>query len=544
MSPATAKLLTKKNLIALLLLLAALLGGLAELCGWLLPTLSWPFTVNRELPFLGVSAQSCPQLAWLASPEEGVIHWFGWLAMLLPAGAGIYLLLRSQHSLRLPPEYRRRLARFRSFRRGYWSLLVLLGLLVLAGLDQCVVGKRALFVSYEGHWYFPAFTRAVIPGEVFGLKGEEAHAEAPYRKLAEHEGEHGMPSCVIMPPVPYDPTMDAVPFPVEELEMHGGRLCDAEGKPVDGQVCRLDEHGQPCLRMRYRRGLPDGLAQGWSADRREVYSAHYEQGRLLDERYVGEGSRREFLREAERRAPVRVYYHPAPPLTGGHLLGTTSQGADMLAYLYGGLQVNIKAALFYLPVTYAIGLTMGMLMGYIGGKFDLLSQRVIELLCQLPFLFVVMVVSDLVPLAWRGTFLMLSLLSLLGWMHMSYLIRAATLREKTREYVAAARVMGAGSLHILHRHILPNLTSIIVTLVPFSVAGVILSLASLDYLGFGVPDTYASWGRLLNEGLARLSSPWLVSCAFGALVLALLLVTFIGEAIREAYDPRRYTYYE
>lgn len=139
---------------------------------------------------------------------------------------------------------------------------------------------------------------------------------------------------------------------------------------------------------------------------------------------------------------------------------------------------------------------------------------------------------------------MLSLLSLLGWMHMSYLVRAAALREKTREYVAAARVMGAGPLHIMRRHILPNLTSIVVTLAPFSVAGVILSLASLDYLGFGVPDTCASWGRLLNEGLSRLSSPWLVSCAFTALVLTLLLVTFIGEAVREACDPRRHCYYE
>ena len=535
----------KKNILAALVMLAALLGGTAELCGWLLPTISWPFTVSRELPFLGLSADAVPgYLQFLTAPDEGALHWFGWLAMLLLFGVGSYLLMRSEHSLRLPPEYRRRLARFRSMRRGYWSLLLLGALMLLAALDQCLVGKRALFVSCDGRWYFPAFTRAVIPGEVFGLKGEEAHAEAAYRKLAECVGEPGMPDCVIMPLVPYDPTMDAAPFPVEELEMRDGLLCSVGGEPIDGQACRLDEEGQVCLRLRYRRGLPDGLARGWNAERREVYSAHYEQGRRLDYRYVGEGDADDFLREAESRPPVRVHYHPAPPLTGGHLLGTTAQGTDMLAYLYGGLQVNIKAALFYLPVTFAIGLTMGMLMGYFGGKFDLFSQRMIEILCQLPFLFVVMVISDLVPSAWRGMFLMLSLLSLLGWMHMSYLVRAAALREKTREYVAAARVMGAGPLHIMRRHILPNLTSIVVTLAPFSVAGVILSLASLDYLGFGVPDTCASWGRLLNEGLSRLSSPWLVSCAFTALVLTLLLVTFIGEAVREACDPRRHCYYE
>ena len=152
--------------------------------------------------------------------------------------------------------------------------------------------------------------------------------------------------------------------------------------------------------------------------------------------------------------------------------------------------------------------------------------------------------SDFVPLELRGLFLILSLLAMFGWMHMTYLVRAATLKEKTRDYVAAAKVMGAGTAHILLRHILPNLRGIVVTLVPFSVAALILSLASLDYLGFGLPDTYASWGRLLNDGLSKLSSPWVVSSAFVALVGTLLIVTFIGESVREATDPRRHTYYE
>ena len=141
-------------------------------------------------------------------------------------------------------------------------------------------------------------------------------------------------------------------------------------------------------------------------------------------------------------------------------------------------------------------------------------------------------------------FLILGLLSLFGWMHITYYIRAATMKEKTRDYIQAARVMGAGSFHILARHILPNLTGIIVTLLPFSIAAVVLSLASLDYMGFGLPDSYAGWGRLLNDGLAHLSSPWVVSCAFCALAFTLMLVTFIGEAVRETVDPRRHTYYE
>ncbi len=530
----------KKNLLALVLLLCALLGMLGELCGWLLPTLSWPFTVSRDVSFLQLPEGYVSLLA-----RDGHFHWFGWACMLVLAVAGFALWLRHPASLRLSPDQAKRVRRFRSIRRGYWSLLVLLFMLFLAALDQCLVGKRALFVEYNGHWYFPAFSRAVLPGETFGLTGDEAQAEADYRRLKEHAGQPGYPGTVIMPPIPYDATLDAAPFPTVLLPLKDGLLMAEDGeKPFSGQVCRLYTDSQPHLRIRYRQGLPDGHAQGWMPDRREVYSALYRKGELIEEHFSGEGDIEEFLVLTPEDKLSLVHYHPAPPLTGGHLLGTNSQGADIAAYLFGGFQVNVKAALFFLPATYCIGLTVGMLMGYFGGRFDLVTQRIIEILSQLPFLFVVMILSDLVPLEMRGMFLILSLLSAFGWMGMTYLIRTATMREKTRDYVAAARVMGAGPLHIVFTHILPNLTGIIVTLVPFSVAAVVLSLTSLDYLGFGLPDTYASWGRLLNDGLAKLSSPWVVSAAFTALVGNLLLIIFIGEAVREALDPRRHSYYE
>ena len=528
-----------KTIIALLLILAALLGALGEFNGWLLPTLSWPFTVSRDMPILQADASLAPFLA-----VDGKVHWFGWLSMGVLLACGLYLLVRRSSSLRIPPEYAKRVRRFRTIRRGYWSLVTFGVILLLAALDQCLVGKRALLVIHEGNWYSPALTRAVLPGNTFGLTGAEAQAEADYRILKERSGQPGWPSLVVMPLVPYDPTMDAVPFPSEPLEWRDGVLCDADGAPYNGLACRLYKDGQMHLRQRYRKGLPDGHVQGWLRSRREVYSATWREGKLVEEHYSGPREVSDFLSLTKAGTECKVYYHPAPPFTGGHLLGTNSQGADILAYLYGGLQVNIKAALLYLPVIYCIGLTVGMLMGYFGGKFDLVTQRIIEIVSQLPFLFVVMIVADFVPLEMRGLFLVLSLLAMFGWMHMTYLVRTATMKEKTRDYVAAARVMGAGPLHILWQHILPNLGSIVITLVPFSVAGVILSLASLDYLGFGLPDSYASWGRLLNDGLSKLSSPWVVSSAFVALVGTLLVVTFIGESIREACDPRRHSYYE
>lgn len=530
----------RKNTWAILLLLVALAGSTAELCGWLLPTISWPFTVSREMHILSASADAMP---WLA--VDGRFHWFGWLCMLILAFIGVYFLLRRRDSLRVPPVIEKRWQRFRSFRRGYWSMLILSGFIVLAAMDQCIVGKRALLVQYEGHWYMPAFSRNVLPGSTFGLEGNAAHAETDYRKLKERAGTPGGPDFVLMPPIPYDPTRDVVPFPTEPLPVRNGVVYDAANElPYNGQASRLYADGSTHMRIRYRRGVPDGYVQGWDASGKEVYSARYQQGEKLRERYTGTGPVEDFLALTPEHAICLVSYHPAPPLTGGHLLGTNSQGADIAAYLFGGLQVNIKAALIYLPLVYMIGLTLGMFMGYFAGKADLLTQRFIEIISQLPFLFVVMVLSDFVPLQLRGMLLILALLAFFGWMHISYLVRTATMKEKTREYVEAARVMGAGPLHILARHIFPNLTGIIVTLLPFSIAAVVLSLASLDYMGFGLPDTYASWGRLLNDGLSKLSSPWVVSSAFFALVLTLMLVTFIGEAIREAVDPRRHTYYE
>ena len=531
----------KKNLIAVILILAAALGSVGELCGWLVPTLSWPFSASRELSFLSCPAELCPALA-----VEGRVHWFGWGVMLLLALVGLYLLLR-RRGLRLSPESARRIRHFKSLRRGYGSLLILSGILTLAAMDQAIVGKRALLViTREGEWHLPAFRRNMLPGSVFGLRGNAALAEPNYRTLKEMQGKQGGPHLVIMPPIPWDPTTDAAPFPTEKLPMQDGKLMHntSQGmQPYDGQACRLYPNGDVHLRIRYRKGVPDGHVQGWTPDRREVYSATWRQGQLVRESSEAPMPVEEFLALSPPDLYC-IYYHPAPPLTGGHLLGTDSQGADIAALLFGGLQVNVKAAIFYLPIIYGIGLTLGMLMGYLGGKFDLFTQRGIEIISQLPFLFLVMILTDFVPLELRGMFTTLLLLALFGWMPMTYLIRTGAMREKTRDYVAAARTMGAGSLHIMLHHILPNLTGIIVTLIPFSVAVVVLSLTSLDYLGFGLPETYASWGRLLNDGLSKLSSPWIASSAFGALVLLLLLITFIGEAIREAVDPHQSDHYQ
>ena len=243
---------------------------------------------------------------------------------------------------------------------------------------------------------------------------------------------------------------------------------------------------------------------------------------------------------------MNVHFQPSPP-SREHWLGTTAQGYDVISYLYGGLQANFQAVLVFIPLVYAIGVSIGLLMGYFGGTFDLIVQRFIEVLSNVPFLFVVMIISLGVPDSLKedyGLWIIVAILVVFGWMGMTYLMRTAALKEKSRDYVAAARVMGASTPRILTKHLLPNSVSIVVTLIPFSISGLVLSLASLDYLGFGVPARYATWGKLLREGLDNLSSPWLAATAFLALVSLLILVTFVGEAVREAFDPKKFSFYK
>ena len=194
-------------------------------------------------------------------------------------------------------------------------------------------------------------------------------------------------------------------------------------------------------------------------------------------------------------------------------------------------------------VTFFVGISVGLISGYFGGLFDLVMQRVIEILSNMPFLFIVMIISSRIGRDNVSIFIIVSVLSFFSWLGVSTYKRTAAYKEKARDYVAAARVLGAGTPRIIFRHILPNVLSTTITLVPFYVTGVATSLTALDFIGFGLPDRYPSWGTLLADGLANLEAPWIVGSVFVVLVLLLLLITFVGEAVREAFDPKKFTTY-
>lgn len=521
----------------LLLILLGLMAVVGECMGLDLPTASWFFEASRDVPALSFRM------------GKHVFPWFGYLssATLLLGGAWLSVC----YFLKVPsnPVTVRKWKRFKEIKRGYYSLWIVVFLGGLAALDQVIVGNEALAVRYKGEWSFPAFTSKVFYGSKYGIEGEMAKAPVDYRalKISLKKEKASSQGRVIMPLIPFAATGDTLPSRSRDLVLREGKYYESgHRKPYSGMAAVFHDEEEEQVHLRYtlRKGKLSGKVDGWNANNVRVYSAEYVDGKISAENYSGDGSKEEFL-DVKKKEMRAQKYHPAPPIwEEKNWLGTTSQGYDVLAYLYAGLQVNFKAAIIFLPIVYLIGIVIGMLMGYLGGWFDLIVDRLIEVFSNMPFLFVVIIFSSMVPDKYKGLPVILTILLLFGWMGITSLMRTAAYRDKERDYIAAARVMGASTPRIIFRHLLPNTVAIIVTLVPFTLSSLIFSLTGLDYLGFGLPPEYATWGRLLNDGLSNMSSaPWLISSTFFALVGLLVLITFIGEAVREAFDPKKYTYY-
>jgi microcin C transport system permease protein len=347
--------------------------------------------------------------------------------------------------MRLSPQTIKQWRRFRSIKRGYYSLMIMLVLLGATLVAELLVNSRAIVVKYDGEYYFPTYA-GFLPGDTFGL---DYQYETNYRELKAHFAQQGSGNWALLPPVPYN---------------------------------------------------------AYETDFRDEAFPPY-----------------------------------APSFASRHYLGTDVTGRDILARLVYGFRLAMAFSLLLLACNYVIGLALGCAMGYWGGAFDLLFQRIIEIWSNVPFLYVIMIVASvIVPNFWT----LIAVMVIFGWMGMTWYMRTSTYKEKAREYVAAARALGASSGRIIFRHILPNTIAVIVTFIPFSMATGVTALTALDYLGFGLPPPTPSWGELLAQGTANLESPWIVTSVVLAMTLVLLMVAYFGEAIREAFDPKQFTFYE
>lgn len=233
---------------------------------------------------------------------------------------------------------------------------------------------------------------------------------------------------------------------------------------------------------------------------------------------------------------------PPQPPDSRHIVGTDSQGRDILARLIYGFRISILFALVLVAISKMFGVIVGSLQGYFAGWFDLYSQRFIEIWSTLPLLYIVVILATIFrPSFW----LLLAVMCIFEWMGITYYMRTEMYREKAKEYALAARSMGASHLRIIFKHLLPNCLVPLVTLTPFSIIGGIFALTALDYLGYGLPAPTPSWGELIDQATqsANRDKLWMVLSPFGAITITLMLVALIGEAVREAFDPKPYARY-
>ncbi len=227
---------------------------------------------------------------------------------------------------------------------------------------------------------------------------------------------------------------------------------------------------------------------------------------------------------------------PAPP-SGENWLGTDDQGRDIVARLIYGFRISVLFGLCLTIFSSIFGVAAGAVQGYYGGWIDIVAQRFMEIWGGLPVLFLLIILSSfVVPNFWW----LLGIMLLFSWMSLVDLVRAEFLRGRNMEYVRAAKALGVHDVFIMFRHVLPNAMVATITFMPFILNGSITTLTSLDFLGYGLPVGSPSLGELLGQGKANLHAPWIGLSAFAVLSIMLTLLVFVGEAARDAFDPRRH----
>jgi len=356
------------------------------------------------------------------------------------------------------------------------------------------------------------------------------------RGIAERFANRPAPRLTVLLPRRSGPdlSLSLAPFAPRPQPPRTVRLVLREAKPEKAPALALDfgPQAEPLLGSD-----ADGLPPLWGAiapaDRQMLkslvlqrFGGPLEAVRLVIDNRVYQAR---FLKEDVR--------FPFPPV-GKHLMGIDGAGRDVLARILYGLRTSLTFGLLLVVCSMGLGVVAGALQGYYGGLTDITGQRLIEIWSALPFLYIMILMGSVYG---RSFALLLFCYGLFNWIGISYYIRAEFLRLRKQPFVEAAKCMGLSSPKIIFRHILPNAMVPVITFFPFSLVGAIGSLAALDYLGFGLPPPTPSWGELLFQAQQYRWAWWLILYPSLALFVVMLLGVFVGEGIRNAYEPRRYT---
>ena len=400
--------------------------------------------------------------------------------------------------MKLTPLTKLRWQRFRSIKRGYYSFIFFITMTLISFFAEFFINSRPLIVYYDGKITFPIVRQVLsnlaithrLKGKDYGFEGQ--NYEPDYKLLTQKIKVRQKNEWVIFPFINFNP-YDNDKIDTDRINKKINAINDKYNQIIANES-NEDSRYQLLLQQR-----------------KETQQLEEEKN------------------------------HPLPPnFSNGHYLGTDVSGRDILARLVYGYRISIIFALLLVFITYVVGIIIGCMMGYYGGWFDLIIQRLIEIWQSVPGLYVIIIITAVFG---AGFFKLILISAVFGWMGATWYFRTITYREREKAYVLAARSLGASHWRIILNDILPNTISLVVTFIPFAISGSIIALTSLDFLGYGLPAPTPSWGELLKQGTDNLHSIWIVTSVVLLMSFVLFLVNLIGEAVREAYDPKKYSYY-
>lgn len=427
------------------------------------------------------------------------------------------------------PIFQRRWRKFKTLKRGYYSFVFIVTIFILSFFAEFLINGNAILVHYKGTTQFTLFK--TVRAKDFGMKGygspnyrvmKQLYIKNNAERAERLKNGNATESDLEYQKNKWGNDWVWLPiYPYGDIESLLNELpCRPPHPPTwDGKEWRKCYYEEAMFEIPENRPSDDVLKNQYK---------HPEWIGLEDTQLYYQMALSGLLKLKDGvKEP-----------TGTHLLGTDDRGRDVFARMVYGFRISMAFALIVTFFSYIIGISVGAILGYYGGWFDIIVQRIVEIWSAMPFLYTVMIFAAImIPNFW----MLVGILVLFGWMGMTYYIRAEFLREKSKDYVAAAKAIGCTDSTIIFKHILPNALTPVISFAPFAVVANISSLVSLDFLGFGLPAPTSSWGELLGQGLGNLTKPWLILSPILAMFFTLLLVSFIGEAIREAFDPKQYS---
>ncbi len=420
--------------------------------------------------------------------------------------------------MKATPITKKRLLRFKSIKRGYWSFLGISILFVSSLFLELIVNEKPLYIRYKEQTAYPALRdwlslwvpfnsiSTFTPKNKFGQAGKSG-VDFPFFAACLKD-----PSLLL-------PKIEEAKKKLERVEKRFKRL--SPPKESDSQF----------KKDRFKLRKKAVLVKKRQLETLLEAKQSFEKGEASILQTLYPWSPTSFRTDLHKNPPN------APSLKMGVPLGTTPGGRDILTLLLYGFRISLGFAIVVAGIGYLIGIIVGGLQGYYGGWVDILSQRFVEIWGSIPFLFMIMIIASMMP----PTFMILALLLIIlrSWLGITFYIRGEFYREKSKDYVQAAIASGVSDWSIITKHILPNSLVPVVTFAPFGIVAFISSLVSLDYLGFGLPPGTPSWGGLIRLGLENLKfHPYMIIVPVTALCATLFAVVMVGEAVREAFDPK------